>query len=237
MAAWAKIDQVYGRGTVIKHRGKKSQNLYDLLAGDLRLKNLLCPQKSNQPHTIIHVCAGKVIPGSDESRALLGPVHTMHVRLRRRKGKWAKSFHNKIKSHVYHQGSEGGPQTWPLVRKVILQGPWACLSTGACLVDLPGVRDANVARSKVSENYIKNCNKIWVVAPIKRAVDDGTAKELLGEQFKRRLLMDGQYGNVSFICTQTDDCEATEIMRDHADVAKKCERKMGKNKSSFSKNL
>jgi myosin heavy subunit len=31
--------------------------------------------------------------------------------------------------------------------------------------------------------------------------------------------MDGQYGNVSFICTQTDDLEATETMRDHADVA------------------
>ena len=50
-------------------------------------------------------------------------------------------------------------------------------------------------------------------------VDDGTAKELLGEQFKRRLLMDGNYGNVFFICTQTDDIEATETMRDHADVA------------------
>lgn len=62
-------------------------------------------------------------------------------------------------------------------------------------------------------------SRIWVVAPIKRAVDDGTAKELMGEQFKRRLLMDGQYGNIAFICTQTDDCEATEIMRDHEDVA------------------
>ena len=61
--------------------------------------------------------------------------------------------------------------------------------------------------------------RIWVVAPIKRAVDDGTAKELMGEQFKRRLLMDGQYGNIAFICTQTDDCEATEIMRDHEDIA------------------
>jgi hypothetical protein len=93
------------------------------------------------------------------------------------------------------------------------------LSTGACLVDLPGVRDANAARAKVSEHYLQNCDQIWVVAPIKRAVDDGTAKQLLGEQFKRRLLMDGRYGNVSFICTQTDDCEATEIMRDHQDVA------------------
>jgi hypothetical protein len=65
------------------------------------------------------------------------------------------------------------------------------------------VRDANAARAKVAEQYLQNCSQIWVVAPIKRAVDDGTAKELLGEQFKRRLLMDGSYGNVSFICTQT----------------------------------
>ena len=95
------------------------------------------------------------------------------------------------------------------------------LSTGACLVDLPGVRDANAARAKVAERYLQNCNQIAIVAPIKRAVDDGTAKELLGEQFKRRLLMDGQYGNVFFICTQTDDLEATETMRDHADVAQR----------------
>ncbi len=93
------------------------------------------------------------------------------------------------------------------------------LSTGAVLVDLPGVRDANAARAKVAEKYLQNCNQIAIVAPIKRAVDDGTAKELLGEQFKRRLLMDGQYSNVFFICTQTDDLEPTETMRDHSDVA------------------
>lgn len=97
------------------------------------------------------------------------------------------------------------------------------LSTGAVLVDLPGVRDSNAARAKVAENYLQNCNQIAIVAPIKRAVDDGTAKELLGEQFKRRLLMDGNYGNVFFICTQTDDIEATETMRDHADVAQNVE--------------
>ena len=93
------------------------------------------------------------------------------------------------------------------------------LSTGAVLVDLPGVRDSNAARAKVAEKYLQNCNQIAIVAPIKRAVDDGTAKELLGEQFKRRLLMDGQYSNVFFVCTQTDDLEPTETMRDHSDVA------------------
>lgn len=38
-------------------------------------------------------------------------------------------------------------------------------------------------------------NNIWIVAPIKRAVDDGTAKELMGDAFKRRLLMDGRASN------------------------------------------
>lgn len=33
--------------------------------------------------------------------------------------------------------------------------------------------------------------------------------------------MDGMYSNVSFIATQTDDIEPTEIMRDHQDVAEK----------------
>ena len=64
------------------------------------------------------------------------------------------------------------------------------------------MKDSNSARAKVAETYLQNCTSIWVVASIKRAVDDGTAKELMGEQFKRQLLMDGQYGNVSFICTQ-----------------------------------
>ena len=93
------------------------------------------------------------------------------------------------------------------------------LSTGACLVDLPGIRDSNSARAKVAERYLQNCDQIAIVASIKRAVDDGTAKELMGEQFRRRLLMDGNYGNVFFVCTQTDDLEATETMRDHQDVA------------------
>ena len=58
------------------------------------------------------------------------------------------------------------------------------------------------ARANVAASYLQNCQCLWIVAPIKRAVDDKSAKDLLGENFKRQLLMDGQYGNVSFICTQ-----------------------------------
>lgn len=40
------------------------------------------------------------------------------------------------------------------------------------------------------------------------------------EQTDRRLFMDGQCINLAFICTHTDDCEATETMHDHQEVAK-----------------
>jgi hypothetical protein len=167
------------------------------------------------------ICVEEGLVDPAQAKSLLQGYGKMNVRVRRSRKKWAQAFRGKINDYVYRKGNGNLPQTWPLTRKVVLHGPWPVLSTGACLVDLPGVRDANAARAKVSEHYLQNCSQIWVVAPIKRAVDDGTAKELLGEQFKRRLLMDGQYGNVSFICTQTDDCEATETMRDHQDVAMK----------------
>ena len=32
--------------------------------------------------------------------------------------------------------------------------------------------------------------------------------------------MDGQYQNVAFICTKTDDIEVSEILRDHEDVVR-----------------
>ena len=221
-AAWAKIDQVYGKGTMRLNQGQMTDRVFNRLAGDFRIIQILTPRLgSGHRYNTIPVKEGSVVPGSPNAKVLVSSYESMNAKMRRSKKKWAHEFRSKINSFVYRKGNGDQPQTWPLIRKVVLHGPWACLSTGACLVDLPGVRDANAARARVAEQYLQHCNQIWVVAPIKRAVDDGTAKELLGEQFKRRLLMDGQYGNVSFICTQTDDCEATEIMRDHADVAQK----------------
>lgn len=204
-AAWAKIDQVYGEGTMNRYKRMDSNHVFQILSNNTRVRNLLTARTSSSgiQYNVISVSEGSVSPGSEIAKSLVAGYQDATPRTRRLKKKWAKDFRAKINSFVYRKGNGKDPQTWPLIRKVVLHGPWNCLNTGACLVDLPGVRDANAARAKVSEQYLQNCNQIWVVAPIKRAVDDGTAKELLGEQFKRRLLMDGQYGNVSFICTQT----------------------------------
>jgi len=39
---------------------------------------------------------------------------------------------------------------------------------GAILCDLPGTADANAARNSIAKNYMKNCDCIWILAPITR---------------------------------------------------------------------
>jgi hypothetical protein len=73
-------------------------------------------------------------------------------------------------------GTERAPEVWPLIRQSKIKCCSAALSSGAILVDLPGVADGNAARSNIARNYLKNCKFIWIVAPVTRAVDDRIAK-------------------------------------------------------------
>jgi hypothetical protein len=84
------------------------------------------------------------------------------------------------------------PACWPLIRQVRVLCNATALATGAILVDLPGIADANAARNSIAKDYIKECNHVYVLAPINRAIDDGTARKLLGEAFKVQLMMDGK---------------------------------------------
>ncbi|EMR86879.1 hypothetical protein ACHAPC_002340 [Botrytis cinerea] len=99
---------------------------------------------------------------------------------------------------------------WPLIKVVRIFVKADALSTGAVIVDLPGVHDSNAARAAVAAGYMKQCTSLWVCAPINRAVDDKAAKSLLGESFKRQLKYDGQFSRITFICSKTDDISVLE---------------------------
>ncbi|KAJ3937669.1 MAG: hypothetical protein NXY57DRAFT_221343 [Lentinula lateritia] len=104
---------------------------------------------------------------------------------------------------------------WPLVREVHIRCNAKCLSTGATLVDLPGIGDSNAARSAVAERYLAHCDYVWVVAPIHRAVNDEHAKELLDRAFKTQLLMDGKLSSkdsITFIASKCDDILVSEAI-------------------------
>ncbi|KAI1336959.1 hypothetical protein F5Y15DRAFT_426715 [Xylariaceae sp. FL0016] len=119
---------------------------------------------------------------------------------------------------------------WPLIKVVRIHTKADALTTGAVIVDLPGVQDSNAARAAVAATYMKSCRGLWIVAPINRAVDDKTAKNLLGDAFKRQLKFDGSYSAVSFICSKTDDIsitEAAESLNLEAQVADKWDEAEG----------
>ncbi|KAJ9154757.1 Nuclear GTPase SLIP-GC [Pleurostoma richardsiae] len=101
---------------------------------------------------------------------------------------------------------------WPLVKVVRVYCKADVLSTGLVIADLPGVQDANAARSAVADKYLAECSALCVVSPITRAADDKVAKNLLSKSFRRQLKMDGIYSNVIFICTKTDDVSVRESL-------------------------
>ncbi|KAI9063349.1 hypothetical protein FKP32DRAFT_1592405 [Trametes sanguinea] len=110
---------------------------------------------------------------------------------------------------------DDGPAYWPLIRQVRVWCNSKALSTGAILVDLPGVADANAARNNIAKDYMKKCDCVWILAPITRAVDDKTARDLMGDAFKMQLLMDGNYDSntITFIATKCDDISCSEVIR------------------------
>lgn len=100
---------------------------------------------------------------------------------------------------------------WPLIKVVRIYLKSKVLSTGTVLVDLPGVHDSNAARSAVADRFRAECSSVWIVSPINRAVDDKAAKHLLGTSFKLQLTMDGNYSNVTYICSKTDEISVREV--------------------------
>lgn len=75
----------------------------------------------------------------------------------------------------------------------------------------------------MAANYIKSCVGLWIVSPINRAVDDKTAKTLLGDPFKCQVKYDGTYSTITFICSKTEDIsvlEASESLGFEDDISK-----------------
>ncbi|KAK6219041.1 hypothetical protein LQW54_002543 [Pestalotiopsis sp. IQ-011] len=172
----------------------------------------------------------EAIAGDPRVKAVLGSKHTIT-------NADASMFFETMQQYIDSHAAETQSRTpdsrkklqyWPLIKVVRMFIKADVLSTGAVIVDLPGVQDSNAARTAVAENYIKNCKYVWVVAPITRAVDDKTARKLMGESFKLQLKLDGKYDRVSFICSKTDDIsivEASNSFRLDEEISA-CQRKL-----------
>eukprot|EP00198_Chlamydomonas_reinhardtii_P008705 XP_001698042.1 predicted protein [Chlamydomonas reinhardtii] len=149
--------------------------------------------------------ADKLCAHSNRVTQLLGKVEPI-------RSADALEFRRKVGVYVDSHNEATSLQAWPIVKVCRIAHRWKLLEGGVVLVDLPGTRDANEARGRVAEEYMRRLSAVWIVADITRAVDNKTAKDLLGTDFKRRMVMDGQVHAITFICTKTDNLDVSSIL-------------------------
>ena len=139
-----------------------SQVVFNRLSNDRRVVNLLTPSKAGEKYSSVDIEEGRIEPS--KAGSVLVDWSQMGMRSRRKMKGWAKAFRSKINSYVYRKGNGSEPQTWPLIRCVKLQGPWTALSTGAALVDLPGMFHQRNSPVFLSDNQVN----VVVAVPINR---------------------------------------------------------------------
>ncbi|KAF4626102.1 hypothetical protein G7Y89_g12058 [Cudoniella acicularis] len=118
------------------------------------------------------------------------------------------------------ENSTQEPAKWPYIRKIKVFINAHILSKGLVLVDLPGLRDLNSARRNITERYLLQCDEIFAVCNIGRAMTDASVVSIFD------LARQARMSNVGIICTKSDDIQAEEAKRDWRDKARRIQQFM-----------
>ena len=109
-----------------------------------------------------------------------------------------------------NDGAQGS--LWPIVKRVVLRGPWPVLAHAVRLVDAPGLADDNSARDAMVKRVLEQANSVWLVSNIRRAVNDKTTKDMMPPAFKQALLERGVLGSLVFVATHSDVLIRSEVV-------------------------
>ncbi|OCT52141.1 hypothetical protein CLCR_07998 [Cladophialophora carrionii] len=115
------------------------------------------------------------------------------------------------------------PSKWPFIRKIRVYLDTYILSKGLVLVDLPGLRDLNSARLKITERYLLHCDEVFAVCNIGRAATDPGIKEVF------ELARKASLSKIGIVCTKSDEIRADEAVRDWDGETKIQIQRMAKN--------
>lgn len=106
---------------------------------------------------------------------------------------------------------------WPIVKTVQISGPFDGLTGGISLVDLPGINDPNVARERVTRNYLKKCRYIWIAYNMGRPLTKDLVEFLHNEDFFRQIILEGRSHSLTVIGTASDNLDI-QAARDEFDL-------------------
>ncbi|RDL41569.1 uncharacterized protein BP5553_01548 [Venustampulla echinocandica] len=108
-----------------------------------------------------------------------------------------------------------GGRIWPFIKVVRIYLGAPVLRNGVVLVDLPGFRDVNSARVRITETRLHQCDEIFIVADIGRAATNVGVEDLIVRQVGRNFDGLRRSQGVAIICTKSEDFgQEAEILRD-----------------------
>ena len=123
----------------------------------------------------------------------------------------ADELRDKLDPYVDSANDASALQLWPLVKRVTVRGPWACLG-GLRLVDAPGVLDDNEARSRAVRGALATADTVLFASNVRRAVNDKSISDALPLSLRRDLAANGALGAVALVATQNDLVNRSEIV-------------------------
>lgn len=94
---------------------------------------------------------------------------------------------------------------WPVVRSVVIEGPFEAFDHGGELVDLPGLNDPNEAREEMTKSFLESAKFVWVVFNMKRSLGKELTQVLQSRDLLNRLMAGGRISTLTFVGTHSDD--------------------------------
>jgi hypothetical protein len=149
--------------------------------------------------------------GPDALLALPGKVRDAlgtRVQIAARSGSELRAAYGRF---VDSSNAAGAASLWPLVARVVVAGPWEVLAHGLRLVDAPGLADDNSARDAAVHAHLRASHAVWLVADVKRAVNNATLKEMVPPALRRALDAAGALGALTLVATHADSFLRSEL--------------------------
>lgn len=124
-------------------------------------------------------------------------------------------FAKRLRPYVDSADEADKGARWPLVKRVLLRGPWnACFGQLAYinLLDAPGLHDSNAERAATLAKVLHSADSILLVANSRRAVNDKTTQDAMPLTLRKSLVESGRFGQLALISTQTDLITTSEAI-------------------------
>jgi predicted GTPase len=93
---------------------------------------------------------------------------------------------------------------WPLLKRVVIRGPFELLKGGLKLLDLPGLNDPNPVREAITRACLKQAEFVWLTFNLSRGLTRDVMDLLKEQGFLTQIILDGTLSALALIGTRAD---------------------------------